>query len=201
MATKNNIFEDLARVSSSVASVAFESVKGIQDSAKGRVASAARSVDLVTRDEFEAYKAIATKAKTDAEMLVKEFSEVKKQFQAIASNMDVIKELLAQNGTGSIEENNKRIYADLKVFYEGVEGRMHEMSDMVNQQSSRIDEVNERFEGVKADALAVAAISSEAGEDGEKPKVEKKPRAKKAANTNNASLFDIPNDNPENEQN
>jgi BMFP domain-containing protein YqiC len=170
MVTKNNIFEDLARVSSSVASVAFESVKNIQDSAKSKVNSYAKSADLVTRDEFEAFKKIATKAKTDSENLQKEFSEIKQQIQVLVSSLDVMKGQISKAANADSSQDNKKILSELQAFGESVESKINQFGDILKAQQEEIEKINSSMV--------------------EKPKAEKAaPKAKKVVNAN-PTLFD-----------
>ena len=159
MATKNNIFEDLARVSTNVASLVFESAKNMQEGVKSKTQSFAKSADLVTADEFEVVKKVAFKAKADGEILAKEISEVKKQLQNIASTLDVLK---GQSGKASGADDSKIL-------------------DEIRKAGEALDKKLAAFEaGIEAQNQKIEKISKKLEEKPEAAKAESKPVAKKA---------------------
>src|SRR5262245_3972100 len=69
MQTENRLFDDLARV----ASGALSTLGGLRDEIEARVMERierfANEMDLVTREEFEAMRAVATRAREEQERL------------------------------------------------------------------------------------------------------------------------------------
>jgi len=101
MANKNNIFEDIARISTAVASVAFESAKNLRGAAKSRMQGVARSADMVTYDEFDVIRNIALRSKEVSDSISKEFADLKKQMQHITSMLDVMKQQVGKPQSGA----------------------------------------------------------------------------------------------------
>jgi BMFP domain-containing protein YqiC len=73
----NNILDDLAKLSTSAASVVFESGKNIQSWVRETVKHMLEEMDVITRDEFEAVKKMAEKARAENEELRKEIATLK----------------------------------------------------------------------------------------------------------------------------
>ncbi len=169
MASKNNIFEDLARVSTSVASVVFESAKNVKDSARSRAQGVAKSVDLVTYDEFEVIRTIALRAKETTESLAKDVTELKKQVQHIASSIDVIKQQVGK--TGGDAKVDHKILEQVKKAEEIIEQKLSQFDSAMKDHTTAIIQINSRLEKV---------------EEAPEPA---KPKAKKTANTNSNDLF------------
>jgi hypothetical protein len=71
MQSQNRFFDDVARV----ASGAVGALAGVRDDIEGRLrdqlARVLGSMDLVSREEFEAVKAMAAKAREEQEMLLR----------------------------------------------------------------------------------------------------------------------------------
>jgi BMFP domain-containing protein YqiC len=160
MATKNNIFEDLARVSTNVASLVFESAKNMQEGVKSKTQSFAKSADLVTVDEFEVVKKVAFKAKADGEILAKEISEVKKQLQNIASTLDVLK---GQSGKASGGADDSKILDEIRKAGEALDKKLAAFEAGIEAQNQKIEKISKKLE-----------------EKPEAAKAESKPVAKKA---------------------
>ncbi len=76
MQSQNRFFDDLARV----AAGAMGSLSGVKSEVESRIRDQLERVmagmDLVTRDEFEAVKAMAAKARTEQEDLAKRVAEL-----------------------------------------------------------------------------------------------------------------------------
>ena len=76
MQSQNRFFDDLARV----AAGAMGSLSGVKSEVESRIRDQLERVmagmDLVTRDEFEAVKAMAAKARTEQEDLAKRVTEL-----------------------------------------------------------------------------------------------------------------------------
>lgn len=173
MATKNNIFEDLARVSTSVASVMFESAKNVRESAKSRAQGVAKSVDLVTYDEFEVIRSIALKAKEASDSLTRDVTELKKQVQNIASTLDVIKQQVGKSGT-DVKADHK-ILEQIKRAEQIIEKKLSEFGSAMQDHNAAIMQVNARLKRVE--------------ETQEVKQAEPKQKAKKVANSNTNDLF------------
>jgi BMFP domain-containing protein YqiC len=69
MQTSNKLLDDLARVASGVLGVAAGMREEVESAMRQRFARVLGDFDLVTRDEFEAVKAMAVKARTEEEAL------------------------------------------------------------------------------------------------------------------------------------
>jgi len=76
VATENRILDDLARVASGAASA----VSGVRDEIEARFRDQFERVvarlDLVTREEFEAVKAMAAKAREEQEILAQRLAHI-----------------------------------------------------------------------------------------------------------------------------
>jgi BMFP domain-containing protein YqiC len=85
MQTQNRFFDDLARV----AAGAMGTLSGMKSEVESRVREQFERVlagmDLVSRDEFEAVKAMAAKARAEQEDLQKRVSELESQVVALAA--------------------------------------------------------------------------------------------------------------------
>lgn len=77
MAERNPVFEDLAKVASS----AMNTIGGLRDEAqaalRARMEDMMADMDLVTRDEFEAVRTMALKAREENEKLLEEIATLK----------------------------------------------------------------------------------------------------------------------------
>jgi BMFP domain-containing protein YqiC len=82
MQSQNRFFDDLARV----AAGAMGTLSGVRSEVESRVREQFERVlagmDLVTRDEFEAVKAMAAKARTEQEDLARRLAELEKLLAA-----------------------------------------------------------------------------------------------------------------------
>src|ERR1700739_2975905 len=85
MQTQNRFFDDLARV----AAGAFGALSGVKSEVESRLREQLEKVlagmDLVSRDEFEAVKAMAAKARSEQEDLVKRVAELESRLAASAA--------------------------------------------------------------------------------------------------------------------
>jgi BMFP domain-containing protein YqiC len=69
MQTQNRLLEDLARVASSAMGVAANMRGEVEARLREQFERILRDMDLVTREEFEAIKAVAVKAREEQEIL------------------------------------------------------------------------------------------------------------------------------------
>ena len=69
MQTTNKLLDDLARVASGALGVAAGMRDEVESAMRQRFARVLGDMDLVTRDEFEAVKAMAAKARSEQEAL------------------------------------------------------------------------------------------------------------------------------------
>ncbi len=180
---KNNIFEDLARVSSSVASVAFESAKSAGEGFKGRVQGIAKDAGMVSRDEFEVLRNMVLKlrAGSDAsakEMLEigKELAEVKRQMQNINSAIDVVKVQVAK-----LADSEVPIYDDSNLL-EGVE-------KLAAGVSARLNELEERVATLASQPQPKTEVAEKAEKEPRKKSSKKAATPAPAEVDNNVSLF------------
>jgi BMFP domain-containing protein YqiC len=85
MQTQNRFFDDLARV----AAGAMGTLSGMRSEVESRVREQFERVlagmDLVSRDEFEAVKAMAAKARSEQEDLQRRVTELESQISALAA--------------------------------------------------------------------------------------------------------------------
>jgi BMFP domain-containing protein YqiC len=85
MQSQNRFFDDLARV----AAGAMGTLSGVKSEVESRVREQLERVlagmDLVSRDEFEAVKAMAAKARSEQEDLEKRLAELESQLAALAA--------------------------------------------------------------------------------------------------------------------
>lgn len=82
MSSRNPFIDDFAKVASS----AFSTIGGLRDEAqsamKARFEAMIADMDMVTRDEFEAVRAMALKAREENDALLQEIVAMKQQIQA-----------------------------------------------------------------------------------------------------------------------
>jgi BMFP domain-containing protein YqiC len=85
MQTQNRFFDDLARV----AAGAMDTLSGVRSEVETRLREQLERVlsgmDLVSRDEFEAVKAMAAKARAEQEDLQKRVTELESRLVALAA--------------------------------------------------------------------------------------------------------------------
>jgi BMFP domain-containing protein YqiC len=67
--TVKNIIDDISRLTTNTASVVFESSKEMGEKLKSQVKSILTSMDLVSREEFEALKELCQKQSAEIEAL------------------------------------------------------------------------------------------------------------------------------------
>lgn len=77
MQTQNKIFEDLSKVATSALGTFAGLGREVETMAKNRVREFAGAADMVSRDEFEAVKALAANARTEVEALKAEVAALK----------------------------------------------------------------------------------------------------------------------------
>jgi BMFP domain-containing protein YqiC len=85
MQMENRLFDDLARV----ASGAINTLSGIKDEIETRIRERlerwANEMDLVTREEFEAARAMAAKARAEQERLELRLAELERRVEELAA--------------------------------------------------------------------------------------------------------------------
>ena len=84
MQSQNRFFDDLARV----AAGALDTISGVKTEVETRLREQLEKVlagmDLVSRDEFEAVKAMAAKARSEQEDLAKRMAELESKLTALS---------------------------------------------------------------------------------------------------------------------
>lgn len=85
MQTQNRFFDDLARV----AAGALGALSGVRSEVEARLREQLENLlagmDLVSRDEFEAVKAMASKARSEQDDLAKRLAELEAQLAAVVA--------------------------------------------------------------------------------------------------------------------
>lgn len=85
MQMENRLFDDLARV----ASGALNTLSGIKDEVETRIRERlerwANEMDLITREEFEAVRAMAAKARAEQERLELKVAELERRLEELAA--------------------------------------------------------------------------------------------------------------------
>jgi BMFP domain-containing protein YqiC len=76
MQTNSRILEDLAKVASGAASTLVGVKQEVDALVRQRIERFAADLDLVTREEFDAVKAVATAARTEQERLERRLAEL-----------------------------------------------------------------------------------------------------------------------------
>ncbi|MDA0238711.1 MAG: accessory factor UbiK family protein [Proteobacteria bacterium] len=76
MQSRNRIFDDFARVAGGAAGTLNELREEIENLVRARVERVAGDFNLVSREEFDAVKAVATKARSEQEILEKRVAEL-----------------------------------------------------------------------------------------------------------------------------
>ncbi|MFO1152884.1 MAG: accessory factor UbiK family protein [Rhodospirillales bacterium] len=82
MQTTNRFFEDLAKVASGAASTLVGVKQEVDALVRQRIERFAADLDLVTREEFEAVKAVATAARTEQERLERRLGDLEARLAA-----------------------------------------------------------------------------------------------------------------------
>ncbi|HPU16403.1 MAG TPA: accessory factor UbiK family protein [Polymorphobacter sp.] len=77
MQSQNKIFEDLSKVATSALGTIAGLGREVETMAKNRVREMSGAADMVTRDEFEAVKAMAANARAEVELLKAEIAAMK----------------------------------------------------------------------------------------------------------------------------
>ena len=78
MQTENRFFDDIARVASGATSTLVNIRTELESMIKQRMERILADMDLVPRDEFEAVKAVASKARAEQELLEERIAELEK---------------------------------------------------------------------------------------------------------------------------
>ena len=79
MQTKNRLFDDIAKVANSAVST-FAGLKGeIENMVQHRIENLMADMNMISRDEFEAVKAMIAKARSEQERLETKFKELEKK--------------------------------------------------------------------------------------------------------------------------
>ena len=78
MQTENRFFDDIARVASGATSTLVNIRTELESMIKQRLQRILADMDLVPRDEFEAVKAVASKARAEQELLEERIAELEK---------------------------------------------------------------------------------------------------------------------------
>lgn len=76
MQTRSRILDDIARVANGAAGVATGMRDEVETLVHERIERVLSRLDLVTREEFEAVKAVAAKARSEQEKLEKRIAEL-----------------------------------------------------------------------------------------------------------------------------
>lgn len=84
MQTENRLFDDLARVASGAINTLGGLREEIELRVKERLERLAAEMDLVSREEFDAVKAMAAKARAEQETLSQRIEELEKRLAATA---------------------------------------------------------------------------------------------------------------------
>lgn len=82
MQTENRLLEDLARVASSALGVAANMRSEVEARLRDQFERILKQMDLVPRDEFEAIKAVAIKAREEQEILAERLAALEAQLAA-----------------------------------------------------------------------------------------------------------------------
>tara|TARA_B100000405_G_C16537367_1_gene357089 strand:- start:238 stop:555 length:318 start_codon:yes stop_codon:yes gene_type:complete len=90
MQTENRFFDDLARVASGAVGTIANIRTEIETLIKQRLERMLSDMDLVPREEFDAVKAIAAKAREEQEVLVKRVVALEKSLKS-GSKSDAVK--------------------------------------------------------------------------------------------------------------
>lgn len=85
MQSRNRIFDDFARVAGGAAGTLSELREEIENVVRTRVERVADDFNLVSREEFDAVKAVATKARAEQEKLEKRVTELESQLKKISA--------------------------------------------------------------------------------------------------------------------
>jgi BMFP domain-containing protein YqiC len=89
MQSQNRLFDDIARVTAG----AIGTLSGVKNEVEMRIREQLERVlagmDLVSRDEFEAVKAMAAKARSEQEDLQKRLNDLESRFAALAARTTV----------------------------------------------------------------------------------------------------------------
>lgn len=77
MQTENRVFADLSRVATSAMGTFAGIGREIETATRARLREAVGGLDMVSRDEFEAVKAMAANARAEVELLRAEIAAMK----------------------------------------------------------------------------------------------------------------------------
>ena len=79
MQTRNRLFDDIAKVANSAAGTLFGLKDEIENMVRHRVEGLMTDMNMVTRDEFDAVKAMAAKARSEQERLKKKIKALEEK--------------------------------------------------------------------------------------------------------------------------
>jgi BMFP domain-containing protein YqiC len=100
MQSQNRFFDDLARV----AAGAMSTLSGVRGEVESRIREQLERVlagmDLVSRDEFEAVKAMAAKARSEQEDLEKRVVELESRVAALSASQSAANDAVDQTAPG-----------------------------------------------------------------------------------------------------
>mgnify|MGYP001430316708 CR=1 FL=1 len=86
MQTENRFFDDIARLASGATSTMVNIRTELESMIKQRLERILADMDLVPRDEFEAVKAVASKARAEQELLEERVAELETSLNKNLSN-------------------------------------------------------------------------------------------------------------------
>jgi BMFP domain-containing protein YqiC len=89
MQTENKLFEDLSKVATSALGTLAGVSREVEENARRRAREFVGGVDAVSRDEFEAVKAMAAAAREAAEALKAEVAALKAEMAAMKGEAPV----------------------------------------------------------------------------------------------------------------
>jgi BMFP domain-containing protein YqiC len=99
MQTKNRLFDDLARVANGAASIIIGAKGEVDASVRHRLEDFLSTFDLIPRDEFEALKAVAVKARMEQELLENRVVELEKKLNKLVPSASSKERRTVKKGT------------------------------------------------------------------------------------------------------
>ena len=98
MQTKNRLFDDLARVANGAASIMIGAKGEVGASVRHRIEDFLSTLDLIPRDEFEALKAVAVKARMEQELLESRVAKLEKKLNELVPSASRKKRRIVKKG-------------------------------------------------------------------------------------------------------
>ncbi|MDJ0685891.1 MAG: accessory factor UbiK family protein [Alphaproteobacteria bacterium] len=86
MQTTGRLFDDIARVANGAAGALHGVREEVESLVKARLERVLADMDLVSRDEFEAVKAVAAKAREEQEILSEQVAALQAELKAAKSS-------------------------------------------------------------------------------------------------------------------